>query len=140
MLNLGQVRAFAEALVARFNVVASSVDTPIRMLSGGNIQKAILARVLNDEPALLIAAQPTRGVDVGAIEYIHGEIIRLRGRGHGVLLISAELDEIIGLSDRILVMYEGAIAGEMAGEAADEQALGLLMTGAGAGRRAELSS
>ena len=95
-------------------------DAPIKELSGGNIQKAILARVLHEEPVLLIAAQPTRGVDVGAIEYIHQEIIRLRDQGNGVLLISAELDEIIGLSDRILVMFEGSIVGELAGAEASE--------------------
>jgi ABC-type uncharacterized transport system ATPase subunit len=130
VLSMNRIRAFAAELVERFNLVAPSVDVSIKALSGGNIQKAILARVLHDEPPLLIAAQPTRGVDVGAIEYIHSEIIRLRDQGHGVLLISVELDEIIALSDRILVMYEGTIAGELAGPEATEQALGLLMTGA----------
>lgn len=130
ILNMSGVRAFATGLVRRFNVVAPRVDAPIKELSGGNIQKAILARVLHEEPVLLIAAQPTRGVDVGAIEYIHQEIIRLRDQGNGVLLISAELDEIIGLSDRILVMFEGSIVGELAGAEASEHALGLLMTGA----------
>ena len=130
VLNMSGIRMFATGLVERFNVAAPRVDAPIKELSGGNIQKAILARVLNDEPVLLIAAQPTRGVDVGAIEYIHQEIIRLRDQGNGVLLISAELDEIIGLSDRILVMFEGAIVGELAGTEASEHALGLLMTGA----------
>ena len=137
ILNMSSIRAFATGLVGRFNVVAPRVDAPIKELSGGNIQKAILARVLNDEPVLLIAAQPTRGVDVGAIEYIHSEIIRLRDEGNGVLLISAELDEIIGLSDRILVMFEGAIVGEVAGTEASEHALGMLMTGATGRRSAE---
>ena len=137
VLNMSAIRGFAGELVGRFNVVAPRVDAPIKELSGGNIQKAILARVLHDEPVLLIAAQPTRGVDVGAIEYIHREIIRLRDQGNGVLLISAELDEIIGLSDRILVMFEGAIAGEMADTEANEQALGLLMTGAAGALPAE---
>lgn len=138
LLNMGGVRAFASGLVERFNVMAPRVDAPIKELSGGNIQKAILARVLHEEPVLLIAAQPTRGVDVGAIEYIHQEMIRLRDQGSGVLLISAELDEIIGLSDRILVMFEGAIVGEVAGAEASEHALGLLMTGAARATPAEL--
>jgi simple sugar transport system ATP-binding protein len=93
------------------------------------MQKLVLAREMGGDPDLLIAAQPTRGVDVGAIEYIHQQIIQLRDRGHGVLLVSAELDEIMSLSDRILVMYEGEIVGDFVGGSVSEEELGLHMLG-----------
>ncbi len=99
-------------------------------LSGGNQQKLIIAREFERQPELLIAAQPTRGVDVGAIEFIHKRILEARSQGAGVLLISSELDEILALSDRILVMYEGAVVGEFARGQCDEKELGLKMGGA----------
>ena len=98
-------------------------------LSGGNQQKLIVAREFQRKPGVLIAAQPTRGVDVGAIEFIHRRIIRARDEGAGVLLISFELDEILALSDRILVMYEGKIAGEFRRGEVTERELGLKMGG-----------
>src|SRR5262249_12696694 len=98
-------------------------------LSGGNQQKLIIAREFHRNPKALIAAQPTRGVDVGAIEFIHKRIIRARADGAGVLLISAELDEIMALSDRILVMFEGKIVGDFLRGKVDETALGLKMAG-----------
>ena len=94
------------------------------------MQKVVLAREIETEPKLLIAAQPTRGVDIGAIEFIHSEIIALRDSGCGVLLVSAELDEILSLADRILVMYEGEIVGEFMTKDVDENILGMYMTGA----------
>ena len=99
--------------------------------SGGNQQKLVLAREIERDPLVLLVGQPTRGVDVGAIEFIHRRLVAMRDAGKAILLVSAELDEIMGLSDRILVMYGGAIAGEVPADRATEQALGLLMAGAG---------
>lgn len=100
-----------------------------RSLSGGNQQKLIVAREIDRDPDLLIAAQPTRGLDVGAIEFVHRRLIRYRDSGKAVLLVSLELDEILALSDRILVIYEGRIVGELGAGEADEQKIGLLMAG-----------
>lgn len=99
-------------------------------MSGGNQQKAIVARELDREHKLLIAVQPTRGLDVGAIEYIHSQIVKDRDAGAGVLLVSLELDEVMNLSDRILVMYEGEIVGELDPKKTTVQELGLYMAGA----------
>ena len=99
-------------------------------MSGGNQQKAIVAREIDRDPQLLIAVQPTRGLDVGAIEYIHRQIIAQRDAGKAVLLVSLELDEVMNLSDRILVMYEGEIVGEFDPKTTDVQTLGLYMAGA----------
>jgi len=95
--------------------------------SGGNQQKIVLAREMERHPELLLVGQPTRGVDIGAVEFIHKSLIAMRDAGCAVLLVSVELDEILSLSDRILVMFEGRIVGEVAGAAATEQALGLMM-------------
>jgi simple sugar transport system ATP-binding protein len=100
--------------------------------SGGNQQKIIVARELDRDPDVLLIGQPTRGLDIGAIEFIHRRLILLRDRGMAILLVSVELDEIMSLSDRILVLFDGAIAGEVAGAAATEQTLGALMAGVGA--------
>ncbi len=100
--------------------------------SGGNQQKIIVARELGRDPAVLLIGQPTRGLDIGAIEFIHRRLIALRDRGMAILLVSVELDEIMALSDRILVMFEGALAGEVAGRDASEQIIGPLMAGVGA--------
>jgi simple sugar transport system ATP-binding protein len=99
-------------------------------MSGGNQQKAIIAREIDKEPDLLVAVQPTRGLDVGAIEYIHGQLIRERDQGRAVLLVSLELDEVMNLSDRILVMYEGEIVGEFDPKQTTVEELGLYMAGA----------
>ena len=99
-------------------------------MSGGNQQKAIIAREIDKNPQLLIAVQPTRGLDVGAIEYIHKQIVAERDEGHAVLLISLELDEVMSLSDRILVMYEGEIVGEFDPKTTSVEELGLYMAGA----------
>ena len=103
-------------------------------MSGGNQQKAIIAREIDREPQLLLAVQPTRGLDVGAIENIHRQILAQRDAGKAVLLVSLELDEVMNLSDRILVMYEGEIVGEFNPKTTDVQTLGLYMAGA---KRAE---
>ncbi len=122
-------RRAAEALRA-YDVRPADPEARAGSLSGGNQQKAVLARELSGDPGVIIAAQPTRGVDVGAIEFIHGQLLKQRAEGKAILLISLELEEVRSLSDRILVMYAGGIVGEVGPEATDEQ-LGLLMAGRG---------
>jgi ABC-type uncharacterized transport system ATPase subunit len=102
-------------------------DLPARALSGGNQQKLIIGREFGLQPKLLLVSQPTRGVDIGAIEFIHGQLRKLREAGCAILLVSSELDEILALSDRVLVMNAGRITGERAVEACTEAELGLLM-------------
>lgn len=130
VLNNGKLINFSRDLVKRFNVAAASHDTLIGTLSGGNMQKVVVAREISSDPAFLISAQPTRGVDVGAIEFIHKELVRLRDEGKAILLVSTELDEIMSLSDRILVMYEGEIVADIVNDQVDEMEIGLYMTGA----------
>src|SRR5690606_10945508 len=98
-------------------------------LSGGNQQKVIIAREVNQDPEVLLANQPTRGLDVGAIEYVHKSLLTQRENGKAVLLISLELDEILAIADRILVMYEGQLVGELSADDADERKIGVLMAG-----------
>ena len=119
----------AEKLVDKFDVRTPSVHTSGGSLSGGNQQKMVIARELSRLIQLLIAAQPTRGIDVGSIEFIHQQIVAKRDEGVAVLLVSSELDEILALSDRIVVMYRGSIIGEVEGKKATRQQLGLLMAG-----------
>jgi simple sugar transport system ATP-binding protein len=119
----------AEKLVKQYDVRTPDVFTKISSLSGGNQQKAIVAREFSRPNHLLIAAQPTRGLDVGSIEFIHSQIIQMRDSGTGVLLVSAELDEILSLSDRVAVMYAGQIIGILPIEEADRGTVGLLMAG-----------
>jgi simple sugar transport system ATP-binding protein len=115
--------------IVDFDVRTPSVFSPVDELSGGNQQKVIVARELSRDIKLLIAAQPTRGLDVGSIEYIHKRIIAARDAGVAVLIVSTELDEIFALSDRILVMFRGRIAGEFAGGSATIGEVGLAMAG-----------
>ena len=125
------VRAYAENLIERFDVRSGQGPVTIaRSMSGGNQQKAIIAREVDKDPNLLIAVQPTRGLDVGAIEYIHKQIVAERDQGKAVLLVSLELDEVMNLSDRILVMYEGEIVGEFDPKKTTVEELGLYMAGA----------
>lgn len=124
-----QIHESAQRLIADFQIKAQPSDR-VRTLSGGNIQKVILARTLSREPAVVIAAQPTRGLDIGATEYVHTKLLEQKARGAGVLLISEELDEILHLSDRILVMYGGRIVGEFNADNVDLDRLSLLMAGA----------
>ncbi|HLF28313.1 MAG TPA: ABC transporter ATP-binding protein [Anaerolineae bacterium] len=128
-MDFRAITARARELVDRFNVKTPRLDTPLKNLSGGNIQKLILARELSRQPKVLIAAQPTRGVDIGATEYIHRRLLEQRDAGTAILLISEDLDEIQALSDRIAVMYEGQIVGIVNRGQATPQALGLLMAG-----------
>ncbi len=124
------IRSYADKIILEFDVRTPNQEVLVKNLSGGNQQKVIIARELGRDPTLLIAAQPTRGVDVGAIEFIHKRIIEQRDAGKAVLLISNELDEIMGLSDRILVMFHGEIVGELLAAEATEDELGLYMAGA----------
>jgi simple sugar transport system ATP-binding protein len=129
-LNGRAILAHAEKLVKAFNIRTPSATTAVGKLSGGNAQKVVLARELAHQPSVLLVAQPTRGVDVGAIEFIHQELIHQRDQGMAILLISTELEEILNLSDRIVVLYEGEIMGECPGAEADLQQVGLMMAGA----------
>jgi len=128
MIDRAEVRQNAEQLISEYQIKASPNDR-MRTLSGGNIQKAILARSLSRQPKVVIASQPTRGLDVGATEYVRTKLLEQRSRGAAVLLLSEDLDEVLALSDRIAVIYEGEITGILpAGEASVEQ-LGLMMCG-----------
>ncbi|AJS59714.1 ABC transporter ATP-binding protein [Paenibacillus sp. IHBB 10380] len=128
-LNQQAITEQAERLIKQFDVRTPSTETKARSLSGGNQQKAIIAREIDKNPELLIAAQPTRGLDVGAIEFVQQQLIAQRDQGKAVLLISFELDEIMNVSDRILVIYEGRIVGEVLPEETNDQQLGLMMSG-----------
>ena len=126
-----EMRAYSDRLANAFDVRSGQgAITKVRSMSGGNQQKAIVAREMDREHELLIAVQPTRGLDVGAIEYIHKEIVKERDAGKAILLVSLELDEVMNLSDRILVMYEGEIVGEVDPKKTTLQELGLYMSGA----------
>lgn len=126
-----KVREYSDKLIAQYDVRSGQgSSTIVRSMSGGNQQKAIIAREIDKDPKLLVAVQPTRGLDVGAIEYIHSQIVAERDRGKAVLLVSLELDEVMNLSDRILVMYEGEIVGEFDPKTTTVQELGLYMAGA----------
>ncbi len=126
-----EVRSYAERLIKQYDVRSGQGPiTAARSMSGGNQQKAIVAREIDKEHQLLVAVQPTRGLDVGAIEYIHRQLVATRDAGKGVLLVSLELDEVMNVSDRILVMYEGEIVGELDPKKTTVQELGLYMSGA----------
>ena len=123
------IRRHCAELVAAFDVKTPDLDTPTRNLSGGNIQKLILARELSGDPRVLLVAQPTRGVDVGAAQYIHDRLLAQRDRGTAILIISEDLDEVLSISDRVLVMYEGEIIAEADPRTSTREALGLMMGG-----------
>ena len=129
------VRQYAQQLIEQYDVRSGQGPVTVaRSMSGGNQQKAIIAREIDRDKSLIVAVQPTRGLDVGAIEYIHGQLVAERDRGKAVLLVSLELDEVMSLSDRILVVYEGEIVGEFDPKQITVQELGLYMAGA---KRAE---
>ena len=130
-IKFDEVRKYSEKLIKDFDVRSGQGPITIaRSMSGGNQQKAIIARELDRDEPLLVAVQPTRGLDVGAIEHIHAQIVNERDKGHAVLLVSLELDEVLGLSDRILVIYEGEIVGEVDPKETTPEELGLYMSGA----------
>lgn len=128
VLDKQKIQKNAEALIKQFMIKASP-DDRVRTLSGGNMQKVMLARTLSREPVVVIASQPTRGLDVGATDYVRSQLLEQRSRGAGVLLLSEDLDEILALSDRIAVIYEGTIMGVLAAQDATPEKLGLLMAG-----------
>jgi len=128
-INATAVHQNAVKLVDEYQVATPTVETPIRMLSGGNLQKVILARETSGHPSLMIAVHPTRGLDVGAIEGVHKLLVEHRDAGTAILLISEELDELLSLSDRLVVMYEGHIVGEMPAAGAEIHVIGLMMAG-----------
>ena len=130
-LNRKNIPKYAEKLIEQYDIRAGQGPvTTARSMSGGNQQKAIIAREIDKDPALLIAVQPTRGLDVGAIEYIHKQIVEQRNQGKAVLLVSLEMDEVLDVSDRILVMYEGEIVGELDPKKTNPKEIGLYMAGA----------
>jgi simple sugar transport system ATP-binding protein len=128
LLSPKRLRANAEPLIKVFDVRGGDPDTPAASLSGGNQQKVVIARELAEDPRVLIAAQPTRGLDVGAIEFVHRKLLEQRDRGRAVLLVSLELEELRNVADRLLVIADGRIVGEFPPDASDEE-LGLAMTG-----------
>lgn len=131
MLRQSNIRAYAEKLIEQYDVRSGQGPVTIaRSMSGGNQQKAIIAREIDTNPELLIAVQPTRGLDVGAIEYIHKQLVAQRDAGKAVLMVSLELDEVMDVPDRILVMYDGEIVGEFDPKETTEEELGLYMAGA----------
>jgi simple sugar transport system ATP-binding protein len=129
LLNLKTIGSYANEAIAKFGVRAVGKDVKASTLSGGNLQKLVLARELGAKPDLLVAAQPTRGLDIGSIEFVHQQIVNARDQGAAVLLVSAELEEVMSLSDRIAVLYEGQIVGAMDAAQATEEDLGLWMAG-----------
>ena len=130
-INNAAVREYADELIDKFDVRSGQgAVTVARSMSGGNQQKAIIAREIDDDPQLLVAVQPTRGLDVGAIEYIHKQLVAQRDAGKAVLLVSLELDEVMDVPDRILVMYEGEIVGQLDPKTTTQEELGLYMAGA----------
>ena len=128
-LNLRDISAHSDELIKRFRVKTPSHDTLAKNLSGGNIQKVVLARELSRNPRVILAAQPTRGLDIGATEYVREQLLEQRRKGVAVMLISEDLDEILALSDRIAVLYEGQVMDILPREAATPEKLGLLMAG-----------
>ena len=130
ILDKAAIRKHAEEAIRKYDIRPDNcAQRPVRTLSGGNQQKVIIAREVSNDKDLLIAVNPTRGLDVGAIEYVHNYLVEQRNKGKAVLLVSFELDEILSLSDRIDTIYDGRIVGSMAGSEADENTLGLMMAG-----------
>ena len=129
ILNTKYLNEYSRDVAEKFSIKADSISSPISSLSGGNQQKVIIGRVLSQDPDIIIAAQPTRGVDIGSIEYIHEKLLEMKKAGKAILLISADLDEIRKLSDNIAVIYNGKIMAQGRNTDFDEQQLGLLMTG-----------
>ncbi|UCG05203.1 MAG: ABC transporter ATP-binding protein [Desulfobacterales bacterium] len=129
LMKSKKIRQFSDDLISAYSITTAGRDAATKSLSGGNLQKVMLARELSGGPAVIVASQPTRGLDVGAMEYIHQRILKERERGAGILLISEDLDEIFALSDRIVVIYEGKIMGEASGAEASREQIGLWMSG-----------
>ena len=131
LMKSKKIHTYSDELIGAYNIATAGRDAVTKSLSGGNLQKVMLARELAGRPSVVIASQPTRGLDVGAMEYIHQRILQERERGAGILLISEDLDEVFALSDRIVVIYEGEIMGEASGDSATREQIGLWMSGVG---------
>jgi simple sugar transport system ATP-binding protein len=129
LMKSRKIHRYSDDLIKAYSIATAGRDAVTKSLSGGNLQKVMLARELAGKPAIVIASQPTRGLDVGAMEYIHQRILQERERGAGILLISEDLDEVFALSDRIVVIYEGEIMGEVSCEQASREQIGLWMSG-----------
>ncbi len=123
------MQKFAQQSIKEYDIATDSPDQVVHVLSGGNLQKVILARELAANPKCVLASQPTRGLDVGAIEYVHNRLLELRKNGAGILLVSEDLDEIFTLADRIAVMYKGQIMGIFNAQEITREEIGLLMAG-----------
>ncbi len=133
LMRTQQMQRYAAGLMERFAIVAPDASTRVGALSGGNMQKVVIARELEEGARLIIAAQPTQGVDIGATEAIRNELSRMRDEGAAILLVSSELSEIVDLSDRVVVLFGGSVAGRLSGMEIQEEQLGLLMMGGGSG-------
>jgi general nucleoside transport system ATP-binding protein len=129
LLRLGRIRELARRIIEKYDVRTAGPEAPAWQLSGGNLQKVVLGREFSGEPVVLVAAAPTRGLDVAGIETVHSYLRDAAASGVGVLLISEDLDEILALADRIVVMYDGRIVGERDADHANVEELGLLMAG-----------
>ncbi|HEY3313728.1 MAG TPA: ABC transporter ATP-binding protein [Bacillota bacterium] len=129
LLALAKIREYAQGLIDAYSIKAPGSGTPIRHLSGGNQQKVVLARELDRRPRLLLILQPTRGLDIGAREYVHRQLLEQRGKGAAIVLISTDLEEVRSLSDRLAVIYEGRIVGELDPRTAGVEKIGLMMAG-----------
>ncbi|MGY6708430.1 MAG: ABC transporter ATP-binding protein [Rhizobiaceae bacterium] len=136
VMDWGRAHDFAERLIADYDVKCPSPDTRIRLLSGGNMQKLILGRALDPDPVVILANQPTRGLDVGAVAYVHGKLLEARDRGAAILLISEDLDEVLALSDTVIVAYQGEVSAPSARGEKSVAELGELMAGHGIGEAA----
>jgi len=130
ILRLKAIREFTEAMISRFGIRAIGPEVRTGTLSGGNLQKALLARELAFDPEVLLASQPTRGLDVAAADFVHRKFLELREAGAAIILISEDLEELFTLSDRIMVMYEGCVHGEQSIADASVEKIGLMMAGA----------
>ena len=139
-LNRAAIRSACESKMSAHDVRPPLPGLRISAFSGGNQQKLVLAREIDVDPRVLLVGQPTRGVDIGAIEFIHKKLVALRDAGKALLLVSVELDEILGLADRILVMNAGEIVGEVSRADATEEKLGLMMAGVAVGQVSDLPS
>ena len=123
------IRRYADDLFKKFDIRGAGVDTRVESLSGGNMQKVVVAREFSYDTPILIIAQPTRGVDIGAMEFIHDKIVEKRNNGAAILLVSADLDEVFRLSDRIITLYEGKVTGEFKSGEISKMDIGYYMTG-----------
>jgi ABC-type uncharacterized transport system ATPase subunit len=131
LIDWGNARTFAETVIRDYEVKCPGPEARVRLLSGGNMQKLILGRVMAEDPVVVLANQPTRGLDVGAVAYVHEQLLKARARGAGILLISEDLDELLALSDQMAVIYQGQLSPLMARDKVTIQQLGLMMAGQG---------